>query len=49
LLWLAGVVAVSAAGWVGINKYRGTQTETNFRWPRRARVNFSRSSAAAAS
>ncbi|MCU1336062.1 MAG: Membrane-fusion protein-like protein [Bryobacterales bacterium] len=26
LIWLAGLVALSAAGWVGVNKYRGTQT-----------------------
>ena len=26
LLWLGGLVALSAAGWVGVNKYRGTQT-----------------------
>ena len=26
LLWLAGVAALGAAGWVGVNKYRGTQT-----------------------
>ena len=26
LIWLAGVAALSAAGWVGVNKYRGTQT-----------------------
>jgi len=25
-IWLAGVAALSAAGWVGVNKYRGTQT-----------------------
>jgi len=25
LLWLAGVAALSAAGWVGVSKYRGTQ------------------------
>jgi len=26
LIWLAGVAALGAAGWVGVNKYRGTQT-----------------------
>ena len=26
LLWLAGVAALGAAGWVGVNKYRGTET-----------------------
>ena len=26
LIWLAGVAALSAAGWVGVNKYRATQT-----------------------
>ena len=26
LLWLAAMAALSAAGWVGVNKYRGTQT-----------------------
>jgi multidrug efflux pump subunit AcrA (membrane-fusion protein) len=26
LIWLAGLVALSAASWVGVNKYRGTQT-----------------------
>jgi multidrug efflux pump subunit AcrA (membrane-fusion protein) len=26
LIWLTGVAALSAAGWVGVNKYRGTQT-----------------------
>lgn len=26
LLWLAGVAGLSAAGWVGVSKYRGTQT-----------------------
>lgn len=26
LIWLAGVAALSAAGWVGVNKYHGTQT-----------------------
>lgn len=26
LIWLAGVAALSAAGWVGVNKYRGIQT-----------------------
>jgi multidrug efflux pump subunit AcrA (membrane-fusion protein) len=26
IVWLAGVAALSAAGWVGVNKYRGTQT-----------------------
>jgi HlyD family secretion protein len=25
LIWLAGLAALSAAGWVGVNKYRGTQ------------------------
>ena len=25
LLWLAGLAALSAAGWVGVNEYRGTQ------------------------
>src|SRR4051812_37593198 len=25
LMWLAGVAALGAAGWVGVNKYRGTQ------------------------
>ena len=25
-LWLAAMAALSAAGWVGVNKYRGTQT-----------------------
>ena len=26
LIWLASVAALGAAGWVGVNKYRGTQT-----------------------
>src|SRR6478752_3159088 len=26
LIWLAGVAALGAAGWMGVNKYRGTQT-----------------------
>jgi HlyD family secretion protein len=26
VVWLAGVAALSAAGWVGVNKYRGAQT-----------------------
>ena len=26
VLWLAGLAGLSAAGWVGVNKYRGTQT-----------------------
>ncbi len=25
MMWLAGVAALGAAGWVGVNKYRGTQ------------------------
>jgi HlyD family secretion protein len=29
-IWLAGVAALSAAGWVGVNKYRGTQTAAEF-------------------